>query len=50
MNSPRRAHDVNRCFNETVEPCEHRGPAMRFELEIACLINEHGSDPADSEL
>jgi hypothetical protein len=23
---------------------------MRFELEIACLIEEHGSDPADSEL
>ena len=50
MNQTRRAQDVNRCFDLELEPCPSCGPVMRFELEIACLIEEHGSDPADSEL
>ena len=49
MSQTRRAHDVNCRFDETdVQP--HGGPAMRFELEIACLIEEHGSDPIDAEM
>ena len=41
MTQPRRASDINQAFDQRVTP---RVPGMRFELEIAVLIDEHESD------